>query len=112
MLSLVIFYIIGGLLLAVLALPMLHHRIQPKGFFRFFLKEADQDPEKWYQMNEYAGRRLLTAGIGIALAALLLYAWPGLDMTVESYVYTVTGVAAGLMLWAMVQSYLFFKSLD
>ena len=109
--TLMLFYMGGGFLLAALALPMVRRQIKPNGLYGFRNRATMADPEKWYKVNEYAGRRLLTAGIGIALAALFIYMWPGLDLTIESYALAVTGVVAGLLLWAIVQSFLYMKSL-
>ena len=109
--TLMLFYMGGGFLLAAFALPMVRRQIKPNGLALFRAKGDLEDKEKWYQANEYAGRRLLTAGIGTALAALFLYLWPGLNLTVESYTLAITGVVGGLLLWEIITSYLYMSSL-
>jgi len=110
--TLMLLYISSGLLLAALSIPLIRRKIKPNGLFGFRVSATMENPKLWYKVNEYAGRRLLTAGIGIALAALFLYLWPGLNLTIESYALAVTGVVAGLLLWSILQSFLYMKSLN
>ena len=109
--TLMFFYLGGGLLLAALSLLFIKRKI--KSVDRNFFHSENQlaDSGKWYQANEYVGRRLFIAGIGSIVAALALYLWPGIDLTVEEYALSVTGVIAGLLLWSILQSYLYIKSL-
>jgi uncharacterized membrane protein len=108
--TLMLFYMGGGFLLAALALPMARRQIKPNGLYGFRNKATQENPELWYKVNEYAGRRLLTAGIGTVLTALLLAVWPGLNLTVDEYALAVTGVVGGLLLWAILTSYLYLRS--
>jgi uncharacterized membrane protein len=108
---LMLFYLGGGILLILLALPLVLRRIKPVRMFVLRFEGEQEGKEKWYQATAYTGSRLMTAGISIVLAALILYLWPGLDLNAETYVLSVTGVIVGLLLWAVLQSYLFIKSL-
>ena len=107
-----LFYMGGGFLLAAFALPMVRHRIKPGGLAIFPPHGRLEDKELWYKANEYAGRRLLTVGIGTALAALFLYIWPGLGLSEQNYIMAVSGILVGLLLWAAIQIYLFRKMLN
>ena len=111
MLTLMLLYISSGLLLAALSIPLIRRKIKPNGLFGFRVSATMENPELWYKVNEFAGRRLLVVGIAIALAALLLYVWPGLNLTVDSYALSVMGVVFGLLIWAMITSFLYLKSL-
>ena len=111
MLTLMLLYISSGLLLAALSIPLIRRKIKPNGLFGFRVSATMENPELWYKVNEFAGRRLLVVGIAIALGALLLYVWPGLNLTVDSYALSVMGVVFGLLIWAMITSFLYLKSL-
>lgn len=108
--TLMFFYMGGGFLMVALALPLVLRRIKPVRLFVLRFEDEQVGKEKWYQASGFTGRRLLSAGIGIAMAALVLYVWPGLDLSVESYALSVTGVVSGLLLWAVITSYLYWKS--
>lgn len=109
--TLMYFYVCSGLLLAALSLPLMRRKIKPNGLYGFRNKATMENPEVWYKVNHYSGQRLFIAGIGIALTAVLCYVWPGLSMTVDGYAFAVTGVGGGLLLWAILSSYLYLKSL-
>lgn len=110
--TLMLFYTGCGLLLAALALPLVQRRIKPNRMFVLRFEDDQEGREKWYHATGYAGRRLLTAGIGIALAAFLLFSWPELELSIEEYTLSITGVVGGFMLWGIITSYLYIKSLS
>jgi uncharacterized membrane protein len=105
------FYMGGGFLLAAFALPMVRRKKKPGRLAIFPQSGRLEDQDQWYKANEYAGCRLLTVGLGTALTAFLLYVWPGLDLSEQEYILAVTAVLGGLLLWAILTSYLFYKSL-
>jgi uncharacterized membrane protein len=105
------FYMGGGFLLAAFALPMARRKNKPGKLAIFPQRGRLEDQDRWYKANEYAGRRFLMVGIGTALTALFLYIWPGLDLSEQEYILAVTAVVGGLLLWAILTSYLFYKSL-
>lgn len=109
--TLMFFYLGCGLLLVALSLPLIKRKIKP--VLRTSSPSENQlaESEKWYQAISYVGKRLFVAGIGTSLVALVLYIWPGLYLTIEEYTFSVTAVVAGLLLWCILQSYLYIKSL-
>ena len=108
--TLTYFYVFSGLLLSLLSIPLIRRKIKPNGLYGFRTPSTMENAELWYKVNEYAGRRLLVVGVGTVVVSLALALWPGMDMTVDSYALSVTGVVLGLLLWAILQSYLFMKS--
>ncbi len=67
-----------------------------------------EHPEIWYPVNKYGGQSLLSAGLGIALAAFLVSLIPGL--TLDVYAYIVLGVWVVLFGAAIIASARYLKS--
>ena len=73
----------SGVLLALIAIPMIRRKIKPNAWYGFRTPQTLRDPDVWYDANEYAGRRLFWAGIWCAVVALGLYRVPAL--TADGY---------------------------
>ena len=56
MTSLLILYVGSGLLLIILAVPLIQRRVPPNIWYGFRLPQTLNDPEIWYAVNEYGGR--------------------------------------------------------
>jgi uncharacterized membrane protein len=72
MLTLVITFTVIGLLLAILAIPLLLRRVPPNAWYGVRVAATFADPWVWYEANALSGRDLLIAGIAQSLTALLL----------------------------------------
>ena len=108
--TLMLLYVGSGLLLTILAVPLIRRKIKPNGLYGFRTKTTMENPKLWYKVNEYSGRRLLVAGIGTMVASLVIYAWPGLNLTVDEYALAVLGVFLLFFTWVLWSSYTFYKS--
>ena len=93
----------SGLLLAGLAVPLIRRGIGPNPWYGFRVPATLRDPEVWYEANACAGRVLFRAGIGIALASLALFLWPGIDP--ESYAWGCLAIAVGGIAASVVASF-------
>lgn len=93
-LVILILYIAGGLLLALLSLPLLRDKIRPNPWYGFRVPKTLNDPEVWYPANRHIAKRQLVAGISLALTAAILYLLPGLS--VDAY------ALAGLIVFMLV----------
>jgi uncharacterized membrane protein len=80
MLTLLVLYCLAGCLLIGLALPLLRRKISPNPFYGFRVKATLDDPRIWYAVNEFAARCLIVAGSSILVAAVGLYALPGISV--------------------------------
>ena len=107
--TLLVLYVVSGLLLAALAVPMIRRKIPPNGLYGFRVRQTLEHPDIWYPANEYAGRCLLWAGPVIAVAALILYVVPGL--TVDAYALACLGVDIVALAAAVVLSFRHLKTL-
>jgi hypothetical protein len=103
-------YAFGGLLLAGLSVPLILHKIPPNGLYGFRIPSTVENPELWYKVNAYSGRRFLVAGLGTSIGAIILYftSPPGVDV----YALSCLGLFLGFFLWAMITSFLYLRSLQ
>jgi hypothetical protein len=85
MVALLITFISSGLLLSVVSVPLILERIPPNGLYGFRVKKTMENPEIWYPVNKYAGKRLLLAGLLLVLAAAGFSFIPNLKIDTYSY---------------------------
>lgn len=108
--TLLVLYSIGGLVLAGLSVPLILHKIPPNGLYGFRIPATLENPGLWYQVNAYAGRRLLVAGLGTAVGSILLYYL--VDSGVDAYALSCLGLFMALFLWAIITSFLYMRSIQ
>lgn len=101
-------YVLGGLGLVLIALPLLAERIKPNPFYGFRVPATLNDPQLWYDVNKYFAKRLLTVGLIFSVAAIGLYFWPGIS--VDAYALICLGIFVVLFTPAMTQSWRYMKS--
>ncbi len=101
-------YSFAGLILAGLSIPLLLHKIPPNGLYGFRVRATLDDPQLWYKVNAYSGRRLLVLGLGTALASIILYYTSGNNL--EQYALSCLAVFLALFLWAIITSFLYMRS--
>jgi hypothetical protein len=107
--TLFLLYVGGGLLLAVVSLPLITGKIKPNPFYGFRVPTTLANPDIWYAANRYfAKRQLIVALIEIA-AAVGLYFWPGI--TIDAYALSILGVFVLAFGIAFFQSWQYMKSL-
>jgi uncharacterized membrane protein len=78
--------VIIGIVLMVIALPMIANKIPPNPFYGFRVRKTLENPEIWYKVNEYSGWRFFIAGAVITLASMALSLLPGMEMSTYSLV--------------------------
>ena len=109
MATILILYVVLGLLMVALAVPLIKHKVKPNGLYGFRVPQTLSDPEVWYAVNAHFGRRLLVTGVATTLAALLLYRLPGLDE--DSYAWALLAVFVLFFGVGVVQSWQFMNTL-
>lgn len=65
-------YFLMGVLFAALSMPLIGRKVKPNPWYGFRTRRTLSDERIWYDANEYAGRMLLLAGIGISLSTCVL----------------------------------------
>jgi len=98
-----------GLLLAVLAVPMIANKIKPNPWYGFRVKQTLENPEVWYKVNAYTGKYLLVVGIGIAVAAIGFSLIPGIS--IDAYSLICLAIFGLLFSVAIVKSWRYMKSI-
>jgi len=88
--SLLIIYVGGGLILALISLPLIYGKIKPNSLYGFRIPATLEDPDLWYPVNQFAAKRLLITSLVIIAAAIGLYFWPGIS--VDTYAYGFLGI--------------------
>ncbi len=78
-------YVVFGLLLVGLSIPLLFDRIAPNPWYGFRVPSTLADETLWYKVNRYAARWLLLTGIVTSVGAVALTFVPGL--TVDQYAW-------------------------
>jgi uncharacterized membrane protein len=83
--TLLTMYVVFGLLLVGLSIPLLLDRIPPNPWYGFRVPSTLADETLWYKVNRYAARWLFLSGVITTVGAIALYFVPGL--TVDRYAW-------------------------
>ena len=102
-------FIVSGLVLAVVSVPLILGRIPPNGWYGFRVRKTMEHPEIWYPVNKYGGERLLVTSLLLVLAAVGYTYIPGIDLEVYSYAVLVTWVVGATI--AIVSSFRYMNRL-
>ena len=107
-----LFYIYagGGLLLALLSLPLIARKIKPNPYYGFRVSATLENPEIWYTANQYFAKRQLAAALIEIASATGLYFWPGI--TVDAYALSVLAVFVVTFSIAIIQGWRHIKKLE
>ena len=85
MTTLLAMYVVFGLLLAGLSVPLLRDKIPPNGWYGFRVPSTLTNAELWYKVNRYMARWMLATGIITTGGAVALFFVPGLS--VDAYAW-------------------------
>jgi uncharacterized membrane protein len=106
---LLIFYVVAGLLLAGLSVPLILRKIGPNPVYGFRVRQTLEDPAVWYPVNAFAAKGLLCLGLGTSAVSILLYLVPGIDVAI--YASVVAAVFLAGLAINLVLSFRYLKSL-
>ena len=109
MITLLVMYVVFGLLLIVLAIPMLRGKVPPNPWYGFRVPDTLSDPTRWYKANRYAARWLLLTGVITVVAAIALYFVPGLS--VDTYAWLVLAVFGVPFVLMIISSFRYLRRL-
>ena len=85
MVTLLITFMVSGLVLAAVCVPLILGWIPPNGLYGFRVRKTMEHPEIWYPVNKYGGERMLLAGLLVVAAAIGFSFFPGLSIEVYSF---------------------------
>jgi hypothetical protein len=109
MLILKYMFVISGLLLAGLSIPMILRKIPPNGLYGFRVRKTMENPDIWYRVNSYSGKWLLATGLVIAATAFGIAFIPGISL--DMYAYAVLAVWVVVFTILIVTSVRYMNSL-
>lgn len=107
--TLVLTNLIVGILLMIVSLPMIDNKIKPNHYYGFRVKKTLENPEIWYKVNEYMGKRMFPAGLVISLSAMGISLIP--RITVQQYSLITGFVNIFLITLVIVLSSVYLNSL-
>ena len=107
--TLLILYVVSGLLLIAVSIPMIRGWVNPNWIYGFKVRKTVENPGIWYPANAYAGRWLLACGVVTVVAAVGFYRVP--DLTVDSYSLLCAAATLGSLALAVVMSFRYLKTL-
>jgi uncharacterized membrane protein len=64
-------YIISGIIVIAVSLPLIKRKIKMNTFYGFRIKAAFESEQLWYDINAYGGRMLIRFGSVILIAGLI-----------------------------------------
>jgi uncharacterized membrane protein len=109
MMLLCVVYLLAGLLIAGISWPLIVGKVPPNSLYGFRTPRTLRDPAVWYPANAYAGRWLFGCGVVIALAAIVLYFVPSMD--IATYGYAMLAVTLVTIGSGLIQSFRFLSRL-
>ena len=100
MLLAILLFTFIGLLMVGLSIPIIRGRIAPNNWYGFRTKRTLADPDIWYTVNAWAGRRLL--GIGAALTVLGLLAFAVPESALDAYFLALALLMVAGVVWLLI----------
>jgi uncharacterized membrane protein len=77
---LLVMYLVVSVLLVGLSIPLILGKIKPNPLYGFRVSQTLENPDLWYAVNRYAGKRLVVAGLAIMVGSVILYFIPGISI--------------------------------
>ncbi len=115
MFLLMILFVGLGLLLALLALPMIGRKLPPNPWYGVRVRATLNDPALWYEVNAYAGRWLFWSGLATALAAIVLFACAALGLLPggnDAYSLLCLLISVGVTSLGLIRSFAYLSNLQ
>ena len=110
MTTLLLMYVIFGLLLAGLSVPLLLGKIPPNGWYGFRVPSTLYNPDLWYKVNRHMARWLLATGIVTPIGAIVLYRWG--NRSVDDYAWLCLAVFAVPFTVGAIRSWRYLRRLQ
>jgi hypothetical protein len=102
-------FVISGMLVGFISVPLIMGKIPPNGLYGFRVKKTMENPEIWYRVNAYSGKWLLGIGIAMIMAASGFALIPFISL--DFYAYAVLAVWVIIFTLAMIFSIRYLNSL-
>ena len=110
MTTLLAMYVVFGLLLAGLSVPLLLDKVPPYGWYGFRVPSTLYNEQLWYKVNRYMARWMLLSGIITAAGAVALFFVPSLS--VDAYAWLCLLIFAAPFAAGVVFSFRYLRRLQ
>jgi hypothetical protein len=70
-------FMISGVILVAISIPLIKGRVAPNGLYGFRVRDTLDDPKTWYKTNRYSGKWLLATGLIFIAVCILAEYQPG-----------------------------------
>lgn len=107
--TILILYVVIGLLLILVSIPLIRKKVKPNALYGFRVPQTLENPDVWYPVNAHAGKRMAVSGVITLVAAVAFYSVPGIDL--DTYAWACLAAFALPFGIGMVQSWRYMKSL-
>lgn len=109
MITLMILYIGGGILLILLAIPLYLEKVKPNPVYGFRIRKTLEDPKVWYPVNKYGAGWMMLSGVVTVLTAACLFFVPGLSL--DAYALTCAVIFAAVLTVGLIITFRYMNSL-
>lgn len=109
MTTILVMYVVFGLLMVGLSIPLLKDKVPPNPWYGFRVPSTLSDPVIWYKANRYLARWLLLTGIITTVGSIALYFVPGLS--VDAYAWLVLAVFGVPFLATIIASFRYLRQI-
>jgi hypothetical protein len=84
--ELLVMFLISGVILVAISIPLIRGRIAPNSLYGFHVRDTLDDPRTWYKTNTYSGKWLLATGLIFIAVCVLAYNIPNIGLETYSLV--------------------------
>lgn len=102
-------YVVTGLLLCILSVPLILKKVKPNGLYGFRVKKTLENPDIWYAANCYSGKWLLVTGLITIMTSIVLACMP--DLSIDDYTAAVLAVFSIAFAFSIMASVRYLNSL-
>lgn len=102
-------FTLSSVLLTLLSIPLAFDRIPPNLFYGMRVRATLNNPELWYAVNRYAGRRMAVVGVVSTAAALIWRGIPGIST--DGYALLFAAFSVGGLAGVTIQSFRYLSTL-
>jgi uncharacterized membrane protein len=86
MTELLVMFLISGVILVAISIPLIRGRIAPNSLYGFRVRDTLDDPRTWYKTNAYSGKWLLATGLIFIAVCILAYNIPNIGLDTYSLI--------------------------
>lgn len=86
MTELLVMFLISGMILVALSIPMIMGKVAPNAIYGFRVPDTMNNPKIWYAVNAYSGKWLLITGLIFMAICILAFKIPGISVDTYSLI--------------------------